>query len=78
MCNNSDMSDKQKAYDTMTDAICEAIAESDLSFKALGRETGVARQSLMRFAAGEQTIRLDSADTLAEYFGIEITRRKAK
>ena len=78
MCNNSDMPAKQKAYDTMTDAICEAIAESDLSFKQLGQQTGVARQSLMRFAAGEQTIRLDSADTLAEYFGIQITRRKAK
>ena len=62
----------------MTDAIREAIAESELSFKALERETGVLRQSLMKFAAGEQTLRLDAADKLAEFFGIEVTRRKGK
>ena len=72
------MSTRRKTYDTMTEAICEAIAESELSFKALERETGVLRQSLMKFAAGEQTLRLDAADKLAEFFGIEITRRKAK
>ena len=68
---------KQKTYDTMTEAIREAIAESELSFKALERETGVLRQSLMKFAAGKQTLRLDSADKLAEFFGIVI-KRKAK
>ena len=72
------MTARRRAYDTMTDAIREAIAESELSFKALERETGVVRQSLMKFAAGEQTIRLDAADKLAKFFGIEITRRKAK
>ena len=67
----------RKTYDTLTDALRDAIAESELSFQALERETGVLRQSLMKFAAGEQTIRLDAADKLATYFGIEI-RRKAK
>lgn len=62
----------------MTEALRDAIAESELSFKALERETGVLRQSLMKFAAGEQSLRLDAADKLAEFFGIEITRRKAK
>ena len=69
---------KRTTYDTLTDALLEAIAESDLSFKAMERETGITRQSLMGFAKGEGTIRLDAADTLAEYFGIKITRRKAK
>ena len=68
---------RRKTYDTMTEAIREAIAESELSFKALERETGVLRQSLMKFAAGEQTLRLDAADKLAEFFRIEVTRRKA-
>ena len=72
------MAAKRKTYDTMTEAIREAIADSELSFKALERETGVLRQSLMKFAVGEQTIRLDAADKLADYFGITITRRKAK
>ena len=69
---------KRKTYDSMTEAILDAIADSELSFKAIERETGVLRQSLMKFAAGEQTIRLDAADKLAEFFGIEVTRRKAK
>ena len=69
---------KRTTYDTITEALLEAIAESELSFKALERETGVLRQSLMKFAAGEQTIRLDNADILAEFFGIEIIRRKGR
>ena len=72
------MSAKQKSYETMTNAIREAIAESELSFKAIERETGVLRQSLMKFAAGEQTLRLDAADKLADFFNIEIRRRKDK
>jgi transcriptional regulator with XRE-family HTH domain len=71
------MAIKRKIYDTMTEAIREAIAESDLSFKAIERETGVLRQSLMKFARGETSLRLDLADQLAEFFGIEI-RRKVK
>lgn len=58
----------------MTEAIRDAIAESELSFKALERETGVLRQSLMKFAAGEQTIRLDAADKLARFFEISVRR----
>jgi len=72
------MAAKRKTYDTMTEALREAITESELSFKALERETGVLRQSLMKFAAGEQTMLLDSADKLAEFFRIETTRRRAK
>ena len=62
----------------MTDAIREAIAESELSFQAIERETGVLRQSLMKFAAGEQTLRLDAADKLANFFNIEVRRRRVK
>ena len=47
-----------------------------MSFKALERETGVKRQSLMRFVRGEQSLRLDMADRLAAYFGIECKRIK--
>jgi hypothetical protein len=51
---------------------------SELSFIALERETGVTRQSIMGFVRGERSLRLDMADKLAEYFGIEVIRRKAK
>ena len=62
----------------MTDALRAAILESELSYKRLEKETGVIRQSLMSFAQGGQSLRLDKADKLAEYFGIEITRRQEK
>ncbi len=76
VCNDPYMPARRKTYDTLTEAIREASAESELSFKALERETGVLRQSLMKFAAGEQTLRLDAADKLAEFFEIEVSRRK--
>ena len=72
------MNKKKTKYDSLTNALLAAIAESDLSFNALERESGVIRQSLMKFAYGEQSLRLDMADKLADYFGIEISRREGK
>lgn len=77
-CNNYYMMASRKTYDSMTEAIREAIAESELSFKAIERESGVVRQSLMKFAAGKQSLRLDAADKLAKFFDIQVSRRKAK
>lgn len=68
---------RKKQY-RITDALRRAIAESGLSFKALERETGVVRQSLMKFAREERSLRLDKADRLAIFFGLELTKRKAK
>ena len=56
----------------LSDVLRRVIAQSGLSFKALERETGVVRQSLMRFARGERSLRLDMADKLAAYFGLEL------
>ena len=41
------------------------------SIRALARETGTNHASLIRFMRGESHLRLDKADALAEYFGIE-------
>ncbi len=60
----------------MTTRLRDAINDSPLSFKALEKETGVLRQTLMLFARNESSIRLDKADKLAEYFGLELTKRK--
>jgi plasmid maintenance system antidote protein VapI len=56
----------------LTSAIKQAIADSELSFKALERATGVKRQSLMKFMAGEQSLRLDMADKLANHFDLKL------
>ena len=68
---------KRKKRETMTDLLRKALAEAD-SFRAVERATGVKRQSLMKFVRGEQSLRLDLADRLADHFGIEHRRRKGK
>lgn len=57
----------------MTDLLREALAKAE-SLRAVERATGVKRQSMMKFVRGEQSLRLDKADSLAEYFGIECRR----
>ena len=56
----------------ITDALKTAIESSGMSIKALERETGVSRQSMMHFMRGTRTLRLDIADKLAAYFGLEL------
>jgi len=73
VCHNCYMG-RRKTRASMTDVLRQAIAGSEMSFKALERATGVKRQSLMKFARGEQSLRLDLADKLAAYFGIECRR----
>jgi len=54
----------------MTELLRKALSETE-SLRAVERATGVKRQSMMKFLRGEQSIRLDFADQLAAYFGIE-------
>ena len=58
----------------MTDLLRKALADCE-SFIAVERATGVKRQSLMKFARGEQSLRLDMADRLAEHFHIGFVRK---
>ncbi len=71
------MAAKQKLHESMTQALRDAIAASGFSFKAMERATGISRQSLMKFAAGEQSLRLESADKLASFFEIRVVSAKA-
>lgn len=57
----------------MTQLLRKALAETD-SLAAVERATGVKRQSLARFMRGEQSLRLDLADRLAEYFDLRIQK----
>lgn len=64
----------------ITDLLRRTINESGIPFLTLEQETGVLRQSLMKFARGETTLHLDSADALAAFFGLELrpaTRKPA-
>ena len=66
---------------SVTDALRKAISDSGMTFKALERESGVVRQSLMKFARGERHLRGDMIDKLAAYFELELApmnKRKGK
>jgi len=52
------------------------IAESGVSYLQLERETGVTRASIMRFVRGNQCLRLDMADKLADYFALTLGRER--
>jgi plasmid maintenance system antidote protein VapI len=67
---------RRKKIKSMTDVIRQAIVESGMPLLTLSNETGVARASLIRFVRGERSLRLDCADKLAEFFGLELTKRK--
>ena len=57
---------------SISDVLRQTIVESGVSYNALQKETGVTRASIMRFVRGDQSIRLDMADRLAEYFHLEL------
>jgi len=57
---------------TMSDVLRKAIVESGKPLIGIERETGIQRMSLSRFLAGKQSLRLDVADKLAAYFGLEL------
>jgi plasmid maintenance system antidote protein VapI len=59
----------------ITDLLRRTIAESGMTYKALERETGVLRASIMRFVRGTQSLRLDKADRLAAYFGLQLVKK---
>lgn len=61
-----------------TESLKRAITESGLSNVELERATGIQRASLWRFMVNERTLRLDRADTLAEFFGLTVNTPKAK
>jgi plasmid maintenance system antidote protein VapI len=60
----------------LTDVLRKAIAESGLAQIAIERATGVKRASIMRFLRGERSLRLDMADRLAAYFGLELRPKR--
>jgi plasmid maintenance system antidote protein VapI len=56
----------------LSDVLKQALATSGMAHIDLERATGVKRASIMRFLRGETSLRLDKADRLAAYFGLEL------
>ncbi len=67
---------KSKTRLTMTEVLKAAIKQSGVSRYRIAQDTGVLETSLSRFVRGETSLRLDKADVLADYLGLELERRK--
>lgn len=63
---------------SMTEVLRRAIRESGLPLLRIAEDTGAQRASLIRFARGDQSLRLDVADKLAAYFGLSLTPTKKR
>jgi plasmid maintenance system antidote protein VapI len=59
----------------MSQGLRDSIGKSGKALSDLERTTGVNRASIMRFMRGERSLRLDMADRLAVYFGLELRKR---
>ena len=62
---------------TLTELLRKALADAE-SIRGVAKATGLDHASLLRFVNDQQSLRLDLADKLAAYFGIEskLTKRK--
>lgn len=72
------MASEQPISDVLRQAILQAIDAGETTFLGLERDTGVLRQSLMKFARNETSLRGDLMDKVAKYFGMELVRRKQR
>ena len=61
---------------TLSDVLRRAILDSGMALIALERETGVQRMSIARFLRGAQSLRLDKADRLAAFLGLELRAKR--
>jgi plasmid maintenance system antidote protein VapI len=62
----------------ITEALQNAVAKSGLSYYAIERATGVKRPSIIYFMRGERSLRLNIADRLAVYFGLEVRAKRKR
>ena len=69
-----DIMSKRKRQ-TVTDQLRAAIAECGHSQYVIAHATGVRATSLSRFMRGLTSMRLDRVDAVAEFLGLELTKK---
>jgi plasmid maintenance system antidote protein VapI len=62
----------------LSEPLRRAIVESGFPFLKIEQDTGIHRASVSRFVAGKRSLRLDVADKLAAYFGLELRPARRK
>jgi|GEM_PF-840507 hypothetical protein len=63
---------------TASERLRQAIRESGLTHYRVGHDTGVGIRSIDRFMLEGKTIRTDTFDTLCDYMGFELCRKKGR
>jgi transcriptional regulator with XRE-family HTH domain len=63
---------KSKPKPTLTDALRAAVEQSGLTGYRIALATGIDNSNLARFLRGELSLRLDKADRLAAYLGLQL------
>ena len=66
---------QEKTAKSLSDLLRDCLHGPE-PLRKIARATGMPHTSLMRFKAGETSLRLDLADKLAEYFGIVHVRKE--
>lgn len=57
---------------SLTKILRKQLQKSPCSFLQIEKKTGVKRQTLMKFIKGQQSLRLDMADRLVQFFKLSI------
>jgi len=65
-----------KSNSKTSDVLRAAIQDSGLSAYRISKDTGLVVTSIIRFVDGETSLRLDKADVLAEYLGLELVKKR--
>jgi transcriptional regulator with XRE-family HTH domain len=60
----------------ITGRLRQAILDTGSTLIALERATGVDRASIRRFLRSERSLRLDKADALAAFLGLELRKKE--
>ncbi len=68
---------KVQMTELLRQSVKEAL-EAGQSLRQIARGSGLQHPPLLRFLRGEQSLRLDKAEMLADYLGIECRRTKQK
>ena len=66
----------QKQSLTISQTIRQAIESSGRTVHEIGQASGVNHAVILRFMSGERSLRLDTADKLAEAVGVSATIAK--
>ena len=62
----------------VSDQLRDLVRNADVTCYQIAKETGISNAALSRFLSGERRLSSKAIDTLGQYFGWEVVKRKGK